>query len=307
MRARAQRGVALLTALLVMAVAVASIVPALTDERVAVARNARLLDLAQARHAGLGVERWAGAVLLRDAADSDSDHLGEDWARPVPAVGFERGSAGGGLADLQARFNLNNLLRDGQPEPLWVARFQRLLSALSLDPDLAAALLDWMDADERPRLPGGAEALDYLARDPPYRAANRPLSVLSELYLVAGFDAATVARLAPFVSVLPGGSSINVNTAAPEVLQALAAAPGPASARSFVAERERTPLADFEALRAAPLFATPGAELDGLGVGSDWFELDVRLQVGAVQLRQRAVLRRDGSQVHTVRRSEAPP
>lgn len=52
---------------------------------------------------------------------------------------------------------------------------------------LTDSLLDWMDSDDEAR-PYGAETEFYSQRDPPYRAANRPLRDFKELRLIQGFD-----------------------------------------------------------------------------------------------------------------------
>lgn len=62
----------------------------------------------QARLYSLGAEDWATAVLRRD--DSETDHLGEDWASLPPALPIQGGTLQGRIIDLQGRFNLNNLL-----------------------------------------------------------------------------------------------------------------------------------------------------------------------------------------------------
>jgi general secretion pathway protein K len=85
--------------------------------------------------------------------------------------------------------------------------------------ELAANLLDWVDEDEV-RQNGGLEDEVYQQRQPPYRAANRPLLSVDELRLVEGFDGPLVDALRPYVTVYPlaGGGGVNLNTAPPWVL-----------------------------------------------------------------------------------------
>lgn len=49
--------------------------------------------------------------------------------------------------------------------------------------ELSSMLLDWIDPDDSRRL-NGAESENYLRRNPPYRAANKPLQSLEELRLL---------------------------------------------------------------------------------------------------------------------------
>ena len=81
-----QRGAAVLTALLLVSAAVAAVVPNSVGERVAVARTAKLADLAQLRLMARGVERWAGMMLERDGKKSLLDHTGESWNRKVDNI-----------------------------------------------------------------------------------------------------------------------------------------------------------------------------------------------------------------------------
>ena len=97
---------------------------------------------------------------------------------------------------------------------------QRLLELLELDPAIADAIADWIDPDKEKR-DNGAEDSDYEGLDPPYVAANQPLTSVTELHLIKGIDAAVYNKLAPYVCVLPPGTALNVNTASPVVLAAL--------------------------------------------------------------------------------------
>ncbi|MGH0032052.1 MAG: type II secretion system minor pseudopilin GspK [Myxococcota bacterium] len=89
-------------------------------------------------------------------------------------------------------------------------------------PELVANLIDYADSDDV-RQRGGAEDDAYQRRDPPQRAANRPLLSLEELRVVEGFDARLVEALRPYLTVYPygGTTGVNVNTAPPHVLALL--------------------------------------------------------------------------------------
>lgn len=106
-----------------------------------------------------------------------------------------------------------------------------LLSALVADPAKSAALLDWLDPDDDARA-GGAEREWYQAARR-ILPRNGPLLSIEELFLVRGFDSATVQRLRPFVSVR-GGPGISLNAAPLEVLQAI---PGLEAAAPLIVAR----------------------------------------------------------------------
>jgi len=85
--------------------------------------------------------------------------------------------------------------------------------------DLARNLLDYIDPDEV-AIDGRDENDYYLAQDPPYTAANRPLLSVDEIAMIEGFDAEWASWLRPYVTVHPlvGDTGININTAPPHVL-----------------------------------------------------------------------------------------
>ncbi len=301
-----QRGAALVTALLVVALAVAAVVPWLSRERVAIASTANLNDWLQARLVGRGLELWAKTVLARDGAAGSVDHLGEEWAIPVAQLAIERGRISGALVDAQGRMNLNSLMAaDGYPDPLAVARFGRLLEAVGLEPRLTSAMLDWMDEDEIVSGTAGAESAHYANAEQPYRAANAEFAAVSELRLVAGFDAASVARLTPYVSVLPGATAVNVNTAPPAVLQALTGA-DKTSVQAFAAQRKTRPFSGPDELAQTPLFAGGRVELDGLDVSSHWFELKARIELPRAASSHFALINRTGERAKVLRRRFGP-
>ena len=114
-----------------------------------------------------------------------------------------------------------NLPTKHDREALQKQYYKRLLEILDLEPALAPALQDWIDADINTRFPDGAEDDVYLLEDLPYRAANRPVVSISELRLVKGFTPEVIAVLEPHVTALPEETVININTATPAVLRAL--------------------------------------------------------------------------------------
>ena len=88
-----------------------------------------------------------------------------------------------GLEDESARLNLNFLI---PAEGLLEGAGRDLLMALpGMTPEVADAILDWMDEDLEPR-EFGAEAEYYSSLDPPYAPTNGNLQTVEELLLVRG-------------------------------------------------------------------------------------------------------------------------
>lgn len=219
---RSQRGVALITAVLIVALAtilaVNVVYRGMLDQR----RAGTLFALDQAFEVALGAEAWAADVLQRDAQESQGDNFTESWARPLPPLPIEGGTVAGRLEDLQGRFNLNNLVfADGTTNPEAVLQLSRILVWLDLEPNWASEMADWIDEDTQPGFPDGAEDSVYTGQNPPYLAANMPITRASELLSLPGFGAERYAKLKPYVTALPVGTKLNVCTAPGIVLDAL--------------------------------------------------------------------------------------
>lgn len=247
----------------------------------------------QARKVGMAAVDWARAVLADDAAANHFDYPGEMWTKQLPAATVEQGKVVGRIVDQQGLFNLNNLVRNGATSPADMARFRRLLVLIDLPPDLADSLADWMDADGVVQ-GAGAEDAYYLALPHPYRAANRPLVELDELRLVKGFNADTVRRLRPFVSVLPGYAPINVNFAPPEVLAAVIDGLPISMARQVAQGRAEHPFAslpDFNSRLPLHLRAVDGVAT----VSSSFFMVKGYTKFGQSQVVMEALLQRTGT------------
>lgn len=288
-----QRGVAIVLAMSVVAVAaVAATAIAVTlstwsRQRELAAHHAQAQTLIYA-----GVD-WARSVLSDDRRASRVDHLGEPWALRLAPIPVENGQLAGFIEDQQGAFNLNNVVKDGKVNLAQLDYFRRLLSVLGLPTTLAGALADWIDADSAAQPLGGAEDEYYLAMEPPYLAANRPLIDVAELALARGFDVNVLTRLRPFVTALPGFTAVNVNTATPEVLTALVEGLSLDAARELVAQRNRIYFVD-NADFAARLPRGAVVAGDNISVSSEYFTITARVTINGVEARGVALLERKG-------------
>jgi len=87
-----------------------------------------------------------------------------------------------GLADEGGKININALMAlDPSGETLYNA----LMKLPNMTPELADAIVDWVDTNEDAR-PNGAESAYYRGLAQPYSAKNGPLNTLDELLLVRG-------------------------------------------------------------------------------------------------------------------------
>lgn len=292
-----QRGVALITA--VMVVAFASTVGAglLVNQNLAVHRTANLIAQDQAWWYLVGLEEWATTLLDRDREDNNFDHLDELWAQPIDFLPVDEGALSGRLEDLQGKFNLNSLRGTDEATQARRVQFLRLLRNI---PDLrqaspegiGAAIIDWIDANTEPGFPGGAEDSVYLGRERPYRAANRVPESLSELLLIEGIDHKVYTALVPHLTIHPGDHRINVNTATPPVLTSLSEELSPIDVEGLIAEREQGPWETIDAFLQSELLAGKGLKPEDVNVQSEYFQAFAAANIGNVRLTMVSLLER---------------
>ncbi len=302
-RAQRSRGIALITAMLVVALAAIAAAAVLVSANNGIRRASTLIDGERAWWYAQGLESWVRRILARDAEkDGAVDYKGEDWARPVDYLPVEQGALRGGLEDLQGRFNLNNL---GVAQP---QKYQQQLARLFQNiPDLdsaqaqplAEAIADWIDSNEIPNGAGGAEDTDYLSLPQPYRAANQPMASPSELLAVKGMTPAIYQALAPYVAALPIGSNrvatrINVNTASAPVLLSLAATVDRGKIELFIADRDKNPAKSVQELQKK---GTLPAEVtaDMVDVRTQFFLMKTEAFIGSGRAALYSVIQRAGS------------
>ncbi len=288
--ARRGRGVALITAMLITALAGLIAANLAWDNALDVRRTMVLLARDQAVQVALGAESWIGSILRQDLEDTETDHLGEIWAAELPGLPIDGGDVFGEIVDLQGRFNLNNLVdANGAVDEQALEQFRRLLQALGLDQRFAGVLADWLDADLDASFPDGAEDPIYTSIVPPYRAANQMLTSASEIAALEGMDKATLDALLPHVTALPGRTVINANTATPAVLQSLGENISPADVERLVAERESAGFADVEQTFRTLVEAEM---LPQIGESSRYFQLKVVVRIDTLRITLFSTLQR---------------
>ena len=300
---------ALITALLVVAIAATAATAMARQQQLQIQRSANILNAEQAYLYVLGAEAFARQVLRRDAEDGPVDHLGESWAVLVPPTVIDGGDLFGRLDDHSGRFDLNRLVDAEGPATVPITRFQRLLRQLDLPVESAWNVVDWLDDNQDPSPAGGAEDLEYLRREPAYRSAGRLMTSPSELLLIDGFDMAAYQLLEPHVTALPIPIPLNVNTASADLLQGLADQLDPGIAEQLVDARGEDGFAsvdDFldqvEALAGDEIRAQVAET--SLAVGSEFFLFQGEARFGRGRVRLASLLQRAGDgEVTTVRRS----
>ena len=284
-QARRAPGVALVSVLLVVALASAIASQMISRHALTVAHARQVLDGAQAREYAFGAEAYARQLLFEDwVTDNSVDTLVETWSLPTEPFEIEGGRIELVISDLERRFNLNAVTG-----PKSLQRLKRLMVDLELDPNLADAWLDWIDHDET--VYGlGAEDEDYLLAEPAYRAANQAAASASTMLAVAGFTKDIHERLLPYVALLPVNElKVNVNTSGVEILRSLGHSFTLEEAEALMeSPREFRDVAEAQARYAG---LADSAEL--LTVTSAFFEVRVRVELAGARSELISMLHRD--------------
>ena len=306
-----ERGIALLIVLLTLTLLTIIVIEFTDAAQVEThlafsARNA--LQATYLARSGINV---AEALLSADSLmPKDGDNLKDLWANPWPPLPIGDGTVAFRMRD-EARFlNLNDMFsRDGHLLPDRRQVFQRLFTQiLGIDPRVLAAIVDWIDDNQTPEpSPPGAEQPYYLGLTPPVRIRNGPLLTFRELLLVRGVTPSILARLEPFVTVLPRSDTlrVNVNTAPPEVLRSLAQGlfDDPGVIDRLIATRATTPFVDVTELKDVTGFseALKGADPSSLlTTTSPYFRIEAVAQLNDVHRGIAALVKRDGRKVTRV-------
>jgi len=292
-----QRGVALITAIVLVAIATVLAVHIGTRASLDLRRTAGLISLDQGWHVALGAEAWAAEVLQDDSEDTQTDNLSERWAQPLPPLPVDGGEVRGALEDMQGRFNVNNLLsNDGTVNEPSIARFERLLTYAGANTRWARILADWLDSDTVPGFPEGAEDGAYLAQNPPYRSANGPITTVSEMLALPGMTLDEFQRIRPYVAALPVGTTINICTAPAPVLAALIEGGTDFGNEELLATNRRDgcfpTLADLQATVDSSVFQTLRPAISET---SNWFRAVTAVRIGTSELTLYSLLERSSA------------
>lgn len=326
-----QHGVAVITALLIVALAATISAGIATSLQLEVRRTGNLISTDQAIQYIKTAEKLAMNVLAEDGKNNNIDHLEEGWAMDIPPFPVDGGQIIGKISDLQARMNINNIVTGtpaltsytqqpnstpqstGNTTPpvnnpgtnstspsansLFIKRMKELLEQpeISINSQATDAMQDWIDTDTNTQ-PYGAEDGYYLYLEHPYRAANQSFKSISTLRLVRGFeDAKKFEALLPFISAIDGTTDININTAPAEVLLSLDASITKAQANTIISAREATPFETVnDMIKAANLNASL-ASTGGLSVNSNFFLLTSNIEIGNARRTVYSIIYRDPS------------
>jgi general secretion pathway protein K len=306
------RGAALLAAMLTVSLVAMLAAGALWQQWRTVEVESTERQHAQAQWLLLGALDWARVILREDARsgnpDAPTDHLAEPWAIPLREARLStflsansNSSAGGStgttdnsgilsnstsddslaqqvylsgqISDLQARMNVTNLLQGSQIDLKSLQAFERLFEALNLPTAQLNTLAQGLVAaqlkkDGAPLMPQRVSQLTWV-----------------------GLTPQTLNTLAPYITVLPNRSPVNLNTAPTVVLYASVAGLSLSDANRLAGQRAQNPWSGLDAFQKA---AGKPVNVDGThSVNSRFFEVVGRLRMPATSLVERSVVQRD--------------
>ena len=250
-----------------------------------------------------GAQDWARVVLREDGRSGNTDHLAEPWSMPLQEArlssflaadtsGVLNNSDGladqvflsGRIIDMQSRLNIRNLVVNGDIDQtewqIWL-RLYRLLGLPETElrqwsAQLQAAM-QANTADNVPLMPQHIEQLSWL-----------------------GMSSASLARLAPHITVLPVATPVNLNTASAEVLSALIPGLDISTARQWESERNTKPWDSLDDVRKrmGPLAQHLNDKRHSLN--TRYFQITGQLRLDSVTLLERSLVVREGIVSKTV-------
>ena len=290
-----QRGIAILTVLVMVALVMTLAAVIFARQSRVVRQQDNYQSLERAWQYALSLEQFVGMELQRDAKTNQYDALNEGWATVLPSLPIEEGGGvkvgefSGKLEDLQARYNLNNVINEeGLSPPEQQLTLKNVVTAAELPAGFASTVIDWLDKNEVIFDGEGAESDYYLSSAIPYRAANMPFTDVSELRLLRlellnEEKQAALQRLQALVTTLPiqaEVTKVNANTASAEVLKALGLSSQQATL--ILSERETEPYETAQDLADKASLTSEQKLL--LGVSSQYFRLQGEVRLGRARV-----------------------
>lgn len=297
----AERGFALIQVLLVFAMLAVVVTKLQYEQRIQVERAYQSLTLSQTQVYLNSAEDFARVALKveRENATKQNDHFGELWNRPFP-IEFEGTPILMKANDLQGRFNVNWLHPSAPNADNASLGFKRMLIHLNLDPAIADELKEWFDSN-------GNALFNYGGQVPSYRPSFEPMADVTEMRLLDSLNKEDYEILRPYISALPPGSALNINTASEAVFMSLASYISEQDAQGFVSNR---PTDGYEAtsdVTNTNVFQQNNGQMliNQLTVESDWFDLYIEVTVNDRTTLQSSTIHRTADTVLVTRRNRA--
>jgi len=256
----AQRGVAIVTALLLTALAITLVMSLFGQQNVQVRSIENQRYQLQKQWVMRGALDWARLILREDAKLNSVDYLGEPWSVPLEDTRLDQyvengqssgdesdATLSGSITDAQSRLNLTNLAVAGVIDEPTLLAFQNLLSAQGMDSGLAAPIAKMVASTQSTATqfnPDGSVGAAGVS------AKILALTQVDDLLAIPGFTPDSITKLKEFVVFLPVATAININTASAEVISARIAGISLSDAQQIVTTRNQAYFRDLTDLSA---------------------------------------------------------
>ena len=307
-----QRGVAVITALLLCTLAVSIVASLFWQQQVQVRsmENQRLqLQTKWILHGALD---WARLVLQTAGRQRNGiTTLTDVWNTPLAETRLDQyierervegevfdATLSGRVIDASSRYNLRHISLGPQPNPKHELIYANLLRNLQIDPALAKRTADYVRTTEQLPVQPGQTA--------PPAPKSIPVAIkrIEDLLMIPGYTPEIIAKLREFVIVLPetaagNKASINVNTAPPEVLAAVIENMSLSEAQTLAERRKQAYFLDIPNFKLRLNNKNPIDEAT-LSVGSEFFLVQSRIRLDRANLDSEALVERQISGATTV-------
>jgi general secretion pathway protein K len=261
----------------------------------------------------VGALDWSRLILRIDGRAGSTDHLAEPWAvalqesRLSTFLAADKNNTGGltaeeqvdaflsgNIEDAQSKLNVFNLIESGQISAPDVAAFKKLFTHFNLPETELEAFVTRLKAASIADSAANSAATTLLM---PQRV--RQLTWL-------GLRAQTLAKISPYITLLPSKTTVNINTAPAEVLFASIPNLELADAKLVVAAREKTFFPSLsEAASSVPALKDKLKDAQH-GVSTKFFEVTGRIRLEQTVVEEHSLVdRSDINQVKTIWRERS--
>ena len=310
---RRQRGVAVVTALLLTTLAVSIVASLFWQQQVQVRSMENQRLQLQTKWIQRGALEWLSVLLRQSNYTVNYTSLDQPWATPLAETRLDQfidreriegenfaASLSGNIIDATSRYNLTNLAKNGVPDPEQLLIFNRLLNNLRMDGRVAQRVSQMVAAGQPPPEVPAEDPNGNPPPPPPPRPAQEgivgmpaPVLRVDDLLSVQGVTPEMLQKLRPFVTVLPEPTPVNVNTAPAEVLAAVIPGYSLSEANVIVEKRKRIPWRDLAQFQNE---LKPGTQTvpDSIDVQSKYFLVQSRIRLDRAALNAESLISRSG-------------
>ncbi|MBF5003920.1 type II secretion system minor pseudopilin GspK [Diaphorobacter caeni] len=306
---RRERGAALLAAMLTVALVATFAASAMWQQWRAIEVESAERARIQSAWILVGALDWSRLILREDslARGDSTDNLTEPWSIPLEEARLstflsaqrnvsqvddasaqtDNAFLSGRVTDMQSRMNLTNLVKNNALDATAMAQFERLFDYLGLPQSelslisshmLRAAASDTSDAQSS-------------------AIALMPMTIAQLSWW--GVAQNTIAKLAPFVTILPLSTKLNINTAGAEVIWASADGLDMSDAQRLIQSRSSQYFKSVSV--AANLLSKPELLTATLfDVSSEYFEVRGRMRIDQTIVEERSLVHKQRGKVRTL-------